>query len=126
VNTTNNTDWTHDHLILLLILLNVAKPNLNVWAPRCRGFLSQHPCKTNLRTCSVYSTNLSLGGHEGLLLLLELEGDEGEPLGGDVELGLELPGLVDELEDLLLRLLRPELGGLACLLAGVTPAPNSS
>ena len=68
---------------------------------------------------TVEGVHLGLGGHQGLLLLLQLQGDEGEALGGDVELGLELASLVHELEDLLLGLLGADLRHLAGLLAGI-------
>merc|ERR1719474_2011932 len=58
----------------------------------------------------VEGVDLGLGGHQGLLLLFELEGDEGQSLGGDVELSLELPGLVHQLKHLLFGLLGTQLG----------------
>jgi len=67
----------------------------------------------------VEGVDLGLGGHQGLLLLFELEGDEGQSLGGDVELSLELPGLVHQLKHLLFGLLGTQLGNLAGLLTSI-------
>merc|ERR1712012_1239230 len=67
----------------------------------------------------VEGVDLGLGGHLGLLLLFELEGDEGQSLGGDVELSLELPGLVHQLKHLLFGLLGTQLGNLAGLLTSI-------
>ena len=69
----------------------------------------------------VEGVDLGLGSHEGLLLLLELHGDDGEPLGGDVELSLQLPRLVEQLRHLVLGLLGAHLGLLGALLASVRP-----
>ena len=60
----------------------------------------------------VEGVDLGLGGGEGLLLLLQLKGDEGETLRGHVQLGLQLPGLVHQLQNL-------QTKGMACTGCGV-------
>ena len=75
---------------------------------------------------TVERVHLGFRGHEVLLLLLQLEGDEGQLLRGEVQLCLELPGLGHQLQHLLLRLLRPELGHLARLLADIASAQKST
>ena len=71
------------------------------------------------------NANLRLGRHEGLLLLLEGGVDDGEPLGGHVELGLELLRLLDQLGHLLLGLLGPHAGLLGLQLTGVRSVVRS-
>ena len=53
---------------------------------------------------------LSLSGHESLLLLLELHGHDGETLMGDVQLRLQLLGLLHQVSNLFLGLLSSHLG----------------
>merc|ERR1719187_1594035 len=65
---------------------------------------------------SVQGVHLSLGGHQGLLLLLELKGDDSKPLGAEVKLSLQLSGLGSKLGDLILSLGCSEFGSLASLL----------
>merc|ERR1719187_2180183 len=68
------------------------------------------------RYSSVQGVHLSLGGHQGLLLLLELKGDDSKPLGAEVKLSLQLSGLGSKLGDLILSLGCSEFGSLASLL----------
>merc|ERR1719187_1311309 len=68
------------------------------------------------RYSSVQGVHLSLGGHQSLLLLLELEGDNSKPLGAEVKLSLQLSGLGSKLGDFIFSLGCSELGSLACLL----------
>merc|ERR1719507_506950 len=56
------------------------------------------------------SVHLKLGGGKLLLLLLQLEGGNAQPLGGDIQLSLELPGLDQELLNLILTLLGADPG----------------
>merc|ERR1719275_303842 len=63
--------------------------------------------------------HLKLGGSKLLLLLLQLQGGDGEALGGDVKLSLELPGLDQQLLHLVLALLGADPGRLHLLLADV-------
>merc|ERR1712241_1376345 len=64
----------------------------------------------------VESVHLELSCSQSPLLLLELEGDNAEPLGGEVKLSLQLPRLSGKLSNLILGLLRSDLGLLALLL----------
>merc|ERR1712226_1676600 len=66
-------------------------------------------------------SHLELGGGEQLLLLLQLEGGDAEPLGGNIELGLKLPGLGHQLVNLVLALGGTDPGSLAGLLADIDP-----
>merc|ERR1719264_2276918 len=65
------------------------------------------------------SVHLKLGGGKLLLLLLQLEGGNAQPLSGDIELSLELPGLDQELLNLILTLLGADPGRLHLLLADI-------
>merc|ERR1712241_615672 len=64
----------------------------------------------------VESVHLQLSRSQSLLLLLELEGDDAQPLSGEVKLSLQLPRLSGQLSNLILGLLRSDLGLLALLL----------
>merc|ERR1719398_80736 len=75
-------------------------------------FKSGHPPRERV--------HLELGGSKLLLLLLQLQGGNGETLGGDVKLGLKLPGLQLQLSDLILTFLGADPGRLHLLLADIT------
>merc|ERR1719195_678651 len=68
------------------------------------------------RDSPVESVHLQLSRRQSLLLLLQLEGDDAEPLGGEVKLCLQLPRLGSQLSNFILGLLGPDLGLLALLL----------
>merc|ERR1712241_515232 len=68
------------------------------------------------RDSPVESVHLQLSSRQSLLLLLQLQGDDAEPLGGHVQLSLQLPGLGHKLGNFILGLLRPQLSNLAGLL----------
>merc|ERR1719319_2087152 len=63
--------------------------------------------------------HLKLGGGKLLLLLLQLEGGNAKPLGGDIKLSLKLPRLDQELLDLVLTLLGADPGRLHLLLTDI-------
>merc|ERR1719234_342225 len=63
--------------------------------------------------------HLQLRGRQLLLLLLQLQGGDGETLGSDVQLGLKLPRLDQQLLHLVLALLGADPGRLHLLLADV-------
>merc|ERR1712061_333862 len=65
---------------------------------------------------SVESVHLKLSRCQSLLLLLQLEGDNAQPLGGEVKLSLQLSCLGGQLGNFVLGLLGPDLGLLALLL----------
>merc|ERR1719322_1554106 len=69
---------------------------------------------------SVKSIDLSLSSQQGLLLLLQLHGDNGEPLRGDVQLSLQLSGLVQKLSNFILSLLCSHFSLFAALLTGIS------
>merc|ERR1719222_1159996 len=63
--------------------------------------------------------HFELGGSKLLLLLLQLQGGDGQTLRGDVKLGLKLPGLQLQLSDLILTFLGADPGRLHLLLADI-------